>query len=233
MDRNIEEIEITSHFTQSISQGFQVKLAFRSDLHISRKVWHLSMGLFMAFIYYFSGIAKTTAIFLLASAFGLAVFVEMARLRVSSFNDKVLKFWGPLMRSCEVNKVSGTPYYILATLLSILIFPKPVAALAVLYLACGDPMASLFGILYGKKSIRFSNGKSLIGTMAGVITCIITGLVFLSTLPLSLPSLIAISFVGGVAGGTAELLPFDVDDNFTIPVISGFVLWLAFMIFSV
>jgi dolichol kinase len=39
-----------------------------------------------------------------------------------------------------------------------------------------------------------------------------------------------LSLVGGIAGGTAELLPLEVDDNFSIPVVSGFVLWLTFIV---
>ena len=42
-----------------------------------------------------------------------------------------------------------------AALLTIAIFPKPIATLSILYLALGDPIASLFGILYGGKGPRF------------------------------------------------------------------------------
>jgi dolichol kinase len=137
------------------------------------------------------------------------------------------------MRSSEVNRMSGTPYYLAATLLTVAIFPKPVAALSILYLACGDPIASLFGILYGKNSRRIAPGKSLIGTMAGVFTCIVVGFVFLKSLGLPDSTVLAISALGGLAGGTAELMPFDWDDNFTIPVISGFLLWLLFILFGI
>src|SRR5262249_44239758 len=128
---------------------------------------------------------------------------------------------------------SGIPYYLSATLLTIAIFPKPVAVLSILYLACGDPVASLFGILYGKRSRRIADGKSLIGTMAGVLACGLVGFVFLSSLGLPESTVLAISVLGGIAGGTAELMPFDWDDNFTIPLISGFLLWLLFILFGI
>ncbi len=217
---------------QLAENAFPVRLAFRSDLHLARKAWHMFMGAMMAFIY-MSGMSASTAVICLASAFGLSVLVETARLRMPSFNERIVRLWGPIMRSCEVNRVSGIPYYILATLLSIAIFPKPVAVLAVLYLACGDPMASLFGILYGNKSYRFANGKSLIGTLAGIVTCSLVTYFFLHNQSLPEYALAGITVIGGIAGGTAELMPFDTDDNFTIPIVSGFALWLTFILFGI
>jgi len=35
--------------------------------------------------------------------------------------------------------------------------------------------------------------------------------------------------LGGFAGAVSELLPLELDDNFTIPVVSGFILWLGFI----
>ena len=36
--------------------------------------------------------------------------------------------------------------------------------------------------------------------------------------------------MGGLSGGLAELIPFDMDDNFVIPVVSGFMLWLGMIV---
>ena len=38
-----------------------------------------------------------------------------------------------------------------------------VAHISILHLSLGDPLASFFGIRYGKSSFVFPNGKSLIG----------------------------------------------------------------------
>jgi dolichol kinase len=42
-----------------------------------------------------------------------------------------------------------------------------------------------------------------------------------------------ISLAGGVAGGGAEMIPLDIDDNFSIPLVSGLALWMAFVVFGV
>jgi dolichol kinase len=211
--------------------GMSVRLHMRNDLHLARKTWHMFMGLMIISIYEFSGMSTSTAVMILGSALGIALFVETARLRIPTFNEKVLRFWGPLMRSCEADRMSGTPFYLLSTVLAFAIFPKPVAVLSVLYLAIGDPVASIFGIIYGKNSPKIAQGKSIIGTAAGVAACALVTLIFIKVypVPVSDGAWLGISLVGGLSGGLAELAPFDMDDNFTIPMISGFVMWLGFI----
>jgi dolichol kinase len=204
-------------------------LSLRNDVHLARKIWHMGMGLTMVGIYG-SGFSASNSVLILAAFLAFSVFMELVRLRMPALNEKVIRFWGPIMRSCEVDRMSGIPYYLLATLLAIGIFPKPVAILSILYLACGDPMASLAGILYGHKSIRFSNGKSLIGTLAGIVTCFMVGLYYLQSIAFHGATLFLVAGFGAIAGGTAELMPFETDDNFTIPIVSGFSLWLLFIV---
>ena len=227
MNRNVK-----THGSAFYPGGFPIRLHVRSDLHLTRKIWHMMMGLVIAFVY-LSGMQVGTAVMVLGSVLGFDLLMETARLKIPAVNEKLMRIWGPVMRACEVDRVSGIPHYLAASLLAIAIFPKPVAILSILYLACGDPIASLFGILYGHKSYRLASGKSLIGTLAGVVTCMLVSFIFLKTLPVSGGALFALTFIGGFAGGLAELVPLDMDDNFTIPVISGFVLWLAFILLGV
>lgn len=218
-------------FHSILTGGLPVRLHMRHDLHLARKTWHMFMGLLIISIYVFSEMSSTTAVMILGTALGIDLFMETARLRRPALNEAIVRFMGPLMRTCEINRMSGTPFYLLATLLAFGIFPKPVAVLSVLYLAVGDPIASLFGIVYGKRGIQIAPGKSLVGTAAGIVTCMLVTLVFLKVypVPVSDGAWLGLTVVGGLAGGMAELAPFDMDDNFTIPMISGFVMWLAFI----
>lgn len=204
------------------------RLQLRSDLHLVRKVWHMGMGLLIAGIYQ-SGFPVGPSIFILSLFLGFTLAVEVIRLRNPSINQWMIRFWKPIMRSCEVGRCTGVPFYLASSILAIAIFPKPVAVLSILFLACGDPIASLIGILYGHKSIRFSNGKSLLGTLAGMSTCALMTFFFLRSQGFSSATLLPLSLIGGIAGGGVELIPVDMDDNFTIPVISGFVMWSAFI----
>jgi len=44
---------------------------------------------------------------------------------------------------------------------------------------------------------------------------------------------IGIALAGGLAGGGAEMIPLEIDDNFSIPLVSGLALWISFVIFGV
>jgi len=215
-----------------IFAGIPIRLHFRNDLHLLRKLWHMIMGLVIVFCY-LSGTSRSTGVLILGSVLGFDLLMESMRLRSPAFNEKMLRFWGPFMRAHEVNRFSTVPHYVSAAIIAVGIFPKPIAVLSLLYLACGDPIASLVGILYGHKGPRFASGKTLIGTAGGVLTCAILTWVYLKSLEVSDGMVIVMSIIGGLAGGMAELLPFDIDDNFTIPVISGFVLWFSFMVFGI
>jgi len=211
---------------------FPVRLHLRHDLHLTRKLWHMLMGLLMVAVF-LSGLSRFHAVLILGTCLGLNLLIETARLRIPAVNDKVIRFWGPVMRSGEIDRISGTPYYIGSALLAVGLFPKPIAALSLLFLACGDPMASLIGILYGKNGPKWSDGKSWIGTAAGVITCMFVGAVFWNALPVTAGQALLLTWIGGVAGGMAELVPWDIDDNFAIPIVSGFVLWIVCIVMGV
>ena len=201
----------------------------RHDLHLMRKAWHMGMGLMMAYLY-MNIVSYNTALLLLGFFLGLDVVMETLRLKNPTLNEKIMRYLGVFMRSHEVHQMSTIPHYLSSVFLAIAIFPKPIAILSILYLACGDPMASTVGILYGNHGPRLKCGKTLIGSAAGFATCALITMAYLTTLSLPPDAVLIFAIVGGFAGGFAELLPFDIDDNFIIPIISGFVLWLAFLI---
>ena len=213
---------------ETTSQSNVWRLRLRKDLHLARKVWHCGMGLFMVFIYLI-GTPKLVCVLLLLSGLAFTLTLEYGRLRFPRLNEWAIKAMGPLMRKSEVSKVSGTPFYVGSVLLSVIIFPKSIAILSILFLAIGDPISSVFGILYGDLGPRFSNGKSLIGTAAGMgICCLITFVYFvMNQNTIGASALIALA--GGIAGGGAEMIPLDIDDNFSIPLVSGLALWVTYL----
>lgn len=210
--------------------AFTTKLHRRTDLHLARKAWHLTMGLAMVLIYNLTAISRLEAVYLLSTALGVILCIEFIRLKFSAINEASVRYLGIIMRKSEVNRITGVSYYVGAVLITFLIFPKEISSLAVLYLAFGDPSASAIGITWGHLGPRFSNGKSLIGTLGGMIICALLTLVVLWDHPWSTDRLLIISLLGGLAGGLAEHVPLDVDDNFSIPVVSGFVLWFAYIL---
>ena len=182
---------------------------------------------------YAVGLPKSASVAILLIALVTFSLLEVVRLRFPKANQIAIRVMGPIMRSSEVDRVSGTPFYIASVLLAILVFPKTIAILAILFLAVGDPISSIFGIMWGHQGIRFSNGKSLIGTAAGMGVCTLISMVALIWMDVPVGASIGIAIAGGIAGGGAEMLPLDIDDNFSIPLVSGLALWLAFIVFGV
>lgn len=209
--------------------NFIETLPARSDLHLARKIWHLGAGLIVASSYQFE-FTQTFMSIVVGTFFTLSVLVEFFRLRNPVMNEICVRFMSPFIRTHEVNSTSGMPYYAASCLLSILIFPKPIAILAILFLAFGDPIASTVGILTKKRSIQIIPGKSFQGTAAAYLVCGMITWFYLKSTGMQGLDLIRLTLLGGFAGATSEFLPFEIDDNFTIPMVSGFVMWLGFIL---
>jgi diacylglycerol kinase (CTP) len=208
------------------------RLRLRNDLHLARKTWHCGMGVFMA-LFYGVGFPKAVCVSILIIALAFFLTAEYARLRFPKLNAYAIKAMGPVMRKHEIDKMSGTPFYIGSVLLAIVIFPKSIAILSILFLAIGDPMSSIFGLTWGHKSYRFANGKSLIGTAAGMGVCSLITFLYLMFTGVTLFPSLCIALAAGLAGGGAEMIPLEIDDNFSIPLVSGLALWISFVIFGV
>ena len=152
----------------------------------------------------------------------LAVLGEVARLVWSQANDLMLRLL-PLFKPSERHLITGATYMLLAATLVILVFDKPVAILALLFLAVGDPMAALVGGRVRKGRVF---GKSLAGTTAFVVFAGAAGV--LATLHPGVP--LAWWFVPGLlVAAVVELLPVPVDDNVTVPVAGASVMHLLAM----
>ncbi len=172
----------------------KIQLNSRKDLHLFRKAWHIFFGSLVAFGYFYF-FSKLQIIILLTLSLLFYVVMEIIRFNSAAFNAWAMKRAKWLVRDCEVHKIQSGIYFSISTLLSILFFPKLIAVLSILYLGYGDPTASFFGILWGKHGPSFRNGKSWIGTFAGMVICSLWTVIFLRDLPLTLGPICIISLL--------------------------------------
>lgn len=186
----------------------------------------MSGALTFLFPYLFLGFSRESMAAMLGTILAAAMSLEYARARWEWVNSLTVRYMGPIMRDTEVNQLSGIPFYMASCLFAFLIFPQHVAVLSILYLAFGDPCSSFFGVLYGRNKI-FPN-KSLQGTLGGFFVCSVVTFAYLFWRDFDPELLLVFSLLGGFSGSLAELLPLNVDDNFSIPVISGALMILAF-----
>lgn len=201
----------------------------RSDIHWARKIWHMA-GVFMIFVIY--RLCPTEFVLpLLIATLILFVPLDLLRQKNPKINRMVLKVFGPIMRKGEVDGIAGTTWLIAGVTLVTSFCPRSIVSLALLFLAFADPLASFVGIRFGR--IKVFGRKTLEGFLTAYLVCAIATYVFLSTTTDFGSTLIWISLIAGLIGSLAELVPVGkLDDNFTMPVLSAFGLYILFLAFG-
>ena len=148
----------------------------------------------------------------------LSLAIEVFRLNHPRTRHIFRHFFGELLRNHEEVSLLGSTYLLIACLLTIHLFPKEVAVLALLFLIVGDTMAAIVGKSIGRIRIF---GKTLEGSLACFAVCY--GLTLITPGP-NLP--FPVGLVGAVVATVFELLPIPLDDNFRIPLSAGFAMEL-------
>ena len=200
----------------------------RSDLHVARKIWHMS-GVFTIFTAWLF-LPKWVSITALVLAWVLFVPTDFVRQKNDKLNKYLLDIFRPIMRTNELNRLAGTTYLISGTLLIALFFNEGIVSLSLLFLAFADPIASYVGIKYGRDKI-FGH-KSVQGFVAAFVIC--TALTYLFLYYNQVQEYIYIaSLLAGFVGALAELIPLGkLDDNFSMPVMSSVGLTVLFYFFG-
>lgn len=201
------------------------QLAKKSELHLERKMWHILTGLSALGLTFALKLDSYDASFLSFLIGFCGLIFETIRLRFKKLNNFFIQFAGRVLREREKSKISGFTYYCLGVSACFFFFPWNIAILAILFLIFSDPIASYVGILYGKRNLIF--GKSLEGTGACFIVCFLMSAIAASAF-LNVPWL-AFALLGGLSGAFAELFAF-IDDNLTIPIVSGFFLTQSYLL---
>tara|TARA_Y100000768_G_scaffold216809_1_gene163439 strand:+ start:7573 stop:8154 length:582 start_codon:yes stop_codon:yes gene_type:complete len=147
-------------------------------------------------------------------------FVDFRRFKNPSFNSALEKHFGPIMRRSEKLSFSGLPFYALGVALTIYLFPEKIAVLAILFLIFSDPIASIVGVYLGKD--RLLPNKTLQGTIAAFMSCFCLSMIYFLMINNNSKNIIIFAFFSAVVGALSELVSaFNIDDNLTIPVLSG------------
>lgn len=107
----------------------------------------------------------------------------------------------------------GAFYFYLASAVSLFLFPLQIAALSITVLALGDSLSTAAGI-FGSHKIFYNRKKTWEGTLAGFAAAF-AGCLLISP-QLALPA--------ALTGMIVESLPLKIDDNLTIPILTGIAL---------
>lgn len=176
---------------------------------IKRKIFHLFTLIYIV-IYWF-----TTARFVLI-ALGIVIFVviavEIIRMRNAKFNQWLFDTLGNAFRGHEKHQVSGLAFTLSGSFFTILLFfgNKNIVMASFMYMAFGDTFAALIGRAFGKHKI--TKDKTLEGSIACFFVCLFCGLFFLNW-PLAI--------FGAFIATVIELVPWPLNDNFWMPLVSS------------
>ena len=153
----------------------------------------------------------------------------------------------PEVREHEKTRVASYIYYMAGCLLTVLLFPESIAIVAILFLALGDTVSGLAGSILKNCDVRSSpapaaQAAAATGASPGartlawrvkplpVLAATFLACLFIGALTSSLSGLAWPVYLSGAAGaafadGVAVLVGGrSLDDNFSIPVLSGAVM---------
>ena len=154
-------------------------------------------------------------IMVVASIYTISEFSRMLGNNLPIFSAITLK----VADKSELQEfVTGPITYALGIVFSLLVFHPPISYASIAILTLGDGSAAIFGKIFGKTVLPLNKGKSVEGSLIGLIFAFLGSILFVSPTK---------ALIGAVVGILAEYLPSPIDDNLTIPIVSGLVLTLT------
>ncbi|MHA1131240.1 MAG: hypothetical protein ACTSQI_08970 [Candidatus Helarchaeota archaeon] len=150
------------------------------------------------------------------------------------YNFKYLPGWAvhlftSAMKKKELNSYSSPP----GTIMAISIFfvlPFPIFASIAMLIGISDSLASLVGKNFGKHYLRTGSDKKLEGTIAGAISGIAVTILLCIIFTPYWPWY-AIILLSVIAGGVFALFDYidhkHINDNLSVPIVAGLLMWLT------
>jgi dolichol kinase len=178
---------------------------------------HVLVGLSIAILTYL--LPHQTMLVLLGAGTGALVVLDLVRLRSPRVHAWAAKALKPLLRDYEQSRLLGATFLLVACLAVVTLFSKPVAVLAVTYVAVGDPLAGLVGEKGGRRRLFKTH---LVSALVCLASCIVAAVVWHYA---GLDILLSVALLGATAAAMAESVSTRIDDNLSIPLISGAVMW--------
>jgi dolichol kinase len=185
---------------------------------IKRKSFHL---LILLYIIAYWLLARNIVLWGFGILISFVVVGELLRLRMPVFNAWLLDTLGGIHREEETKKLSGLPWTLSGSFLTILLFPnKTIVLVSFFYLVFGDAIAALAGKRFGRHHIV--GEKTLEGSIACLLVCFVAGVFFFGW---------QMATLGALCATVIELVPWPMNDNFWMPLFSASILTLLWPLF--
>ena len=208
-----------------ISFSEQEKIDLKKEL--IRKGIHICSLSIPIVVYY---VSRETALLIFTPLAVIALILEFFRYRSEIVAKVFYFFFGEILRKHEVESkkklLTGGTYVLVSAALCVFLFPKVLFVMGFSILIISDTLAAFVGKTVGKHKIH---GKTFEGSLAFFVSAI---LVILLTPKITYSGTeYIIGFVGAFIATIVELFSFGLlDDNFSIPLFSGGVMWLFYIL---
>ena len=194
--------------------------SFLSELR--RKAIHLSLlilplDVMFEVLPWPRGRAQWTLLLLVLACGALAL--DVLRLQERRVKRFFRDFLGGMLREHEELGLLGSTYLLIAALLAVDLFPRPVAAAALGFTVLGDGFAAIVGKAWGRTPVF---RKTLEGAAGGFVAC----LAWAAFLALAGYLPWGVVVVGALVASLAELLPIPLDDNLAMTLMAGYAMRL-------
>lgn len=229
MKNQMESIENNTFSENSKKKKLKKKkkkknISFHDEI-LRKSIHMLSLLIPMIYTYLSKDTASTILFFMALSA----VVFDITSKIFPAIGNIYFKIFGSMLRSHEKKKkkiyLNGASWVLISAFITVFIFPKIIAITALTVLVISDMSAALIGRKYGKTSFL---DKSLEGTLAfflsGSIIIVYLGFFYLMPFTYFVFGIIAV-MIGAIAEAASNTLK--TDDNLSIPLSIGIVLWLG------
>jgi len=169
------------------------------------------------FILFYVFYSQTLALIIIGIVGLCFIFLDIIRFMHRQTNLVLTTKVKALFRKHEEKKFSSMTLFLVAAFISILLFDKDIAIISLTFLIFGDIFSKLFGLAFGRHKIF---NKTLEGTLAYCGCVLIVGFILYTTLNIPIQILV----IGGITAPLVELFSFNLNDNFTVSLISGTVM---------
>jgi dolichol kinase len=144
-------------------------------------------------------------------------------------NRRFLTCFRALLQDKEASTLTSSAYLLIAASIVFILCDKSIAAIALTFVAVGDPVAGMVRDLKGSHPFYLARGvrsKGLAGSCACLLACVVAGAILAAITHVAL-WLIA---VGAVCATLIEFFFLPLNDNLTIPLAAGGVMSLVNML---
>ncbi|MCP4705352.1 MAG: phosphatidate cytidylyltransferase [candidate division Zixibacteria bacterium] len=190
------------------------QISFQSEFY--RKLTHLGALVIPGSYYYFKFSRFEMLCIMVPIAIGM-ILIDISRLRGWRFWNLFKPLITSMARDHELKgDFTGAAYILTTVCLVVAIFDKTAAIASLAFIMTGDTAAALIGRKFGKHKY---GRKSFEGSFGFLVAAIVTAY-FIPDLPFG------IGLIGAVVATITEGLSSKIDDNLTVPLISGLVMHL-------